>query len=301
MIPALLRNTLAALALCAPACLAEPITVETATGPVELSQRPERILAMDVPAIDPLTALGVKPAGIVAPTHMGYLSDMESELPVVGTLFEPDFEQIAALGPDAIILGTRSIAQGKNLSNFGPVLDMSIGLDAVGDGLQRLETYGRLTGTEEKAAEMAEVLRDKTETARALVEGQGTALIVMTNGPKLSVFGAESRFGWLHKTLGWPEAADGIDSSSHGEAITFEYIADKNPDTLIVIDRGQAIGGAVEGARSTLDNALIHGTSAWQNDQVIYLSPGEIYIAGGGYTALNRTLDQLIEALGPES
>ncbi len=203
MIPALLRNTLAALELFSPACMAEPITVETATGPVELPQRPERILAMDVPAIDTLKALGVKPAGIVAPTHMGYLADVESELPLVGTLFEPDFEKIAALGPDAIILGTRSIAQGKNLSNFGPVLDMSIGLDAIGDGLQRLETYGRLTGTEEKAAEMAEILRAKTETARTLVEGQGRKLIVMTHGPKLSGFGAESRFGWLHKTLGW--------------------------------------------------------------------------------------------------
>jgi iron-siderophore transport system substrate-binding protein len=292
-----LRVALLPVFLLASAALAEPVSFETAGGSIELSTTPQKIIALDVAAIDTLAALGVKPSGIVAPLYVDYLDDAIASSTVVGTLFEPDFEKIAALQPDLIVVGGRSVAQIKPLSGIAPVADMSIGPDAVADGLARLAAYGALTNSQDKAAALADELTSKVEKAKALVSAQGDALILMTNGPKLSVFGAQSRFGWLHSTLGWPQAVQDIKASRHGEAVNFEYLAEANPDTLIVIDRGQAVGGGAQGAASTLDNELVHGTTAWKTGRIIYVSPAEIYVAAGGVQALNRTLDLLIASL----
>lgn len=293
----LLRGAaLAVLTFAAPA-FAGTLTIDTAKGPVEVTANPDRIVAMDVAVIDTLSALGVTPAGIVSPLYVSFLDDQMDGARTVGTLFEPDFEKIAALGPDLIILGGRSSSQAGPLSSLAPVVDMTIGLDALAEGMARLQTYGDLTGTRDKADKLAQALQAKADRARALIDGHGNALIVMTNGPKLSVFGAGSRFGWLHSALNWPEAASGLTATPHGEVVTFEFLAEIDPDTLIVIDRGQAVGGGADNARATLDNDLVRGTKAWRSGQVIYLSPAEIYVAAGGVQSLNRTLDELIAAL----
>ena len=289
------RAAMAAAVLAAPA-LADPITLQTASGPLDLARRPDTLVALDVAAIDTLGALGVVPDGTVAPLYVSYMDPQAEGARAVGTLFEPDFEAIAAMAPDLILIGGRSVAQAGALASIAPVADMSIGADALGDGLARLAALGTLTGTGERARDLASALLGKADRAKALIADTGDMLIVMTNGPKLSVFGAASRFGWLHD-LGWPEAAPGLSDARHGEAVTFEFIAQTNPDTLIVIDRGQAVNGGDANARATLDNDLIHGTTAWASGRVIYLSPAEIYVAAGGIQALNHTLDELIAAL----
>ena len=167
------------------------------------------------------------------------------------------------------------------------------------DGLARLAAYGTMLGLEDRASEIAATLESRLAEVRALVEAQGgTALILMTNGPKLSVFGPESRFGWLHTEVGFRPAVDGITDSRHGEAVSFEYVAQADPGTLLVIDRGAAIADGTQAASATLDTPLVRGTKAAQAGRVIYLSPAELYIATGGVTSLTRTLDEIAAALG---
>ena len=78
---------------------------------------------------------------------------------------------------------------------------------------------------------------------------------------------------------------------------SFEFIREANPDILLVIDRMAAIGQESEGARATLDNALVHETTAWKTGQVVHLSAAPIYIAGGGIQSMTRTLDEINAAL----
>lgn len=293
----LLRYLPLLLTLSATAAISDPVTFNTASGPMTLPDQPQSIVALDVAAIDTLTALGSNPSGVVAPLFVAYLDGATSKLPVVGSLFEPDFEAIAALRPDLIVVGGRSAAMSEALSAIAPVADMTIGTDTIADGLSRLEAYSALTGTQDASDVLQNAIAERLDQARAMVADRGNALILMTNGPKLSVFGRDSRFGWLHKDLNWPEAVENVADSRHGEAVTFEYIAAADPDTLIVIDRGQAVGDGAETAQSTLDNELVHGTKAWKSDSVIYLAPAETYIAAGGAQAMIRTLDDLIAAL----
>lgn len=280
-----------------PAAFAGPVQIDTAQGPVTLENLPERIAVLDTASADTILALGVVPDGVVKPLFVKALEEQVASVPAVGSLFEPDFEKIAALAPDVIVIGARAQTHAAALSKIAPVLDMSVGRDALGDGLARLEAFGHLTGRSAEAAALAKDLRAKTEHARALVAKEGNALIVMTNGPKLSVFGPQSRFGWLHTALGWRAAKADIAASPHGEAVSFEYIADANPEVLLVIDRGQAVSNGMGNAAATLDTALIAGTKAARTGRVIYLSAAEIYVAGGGVQALNVTMDEIIAAL----
>ena len=296
-----LPTFIAAACLAVPA-LAQTVTVETARGTAEVPQAPQTVAVYDIAAIDTLDALGVTPAGVPDNLYVEYLADATQEAEVVGTLFEPDFEAINALAPDLVIVGGRSADQLDALLGLAPTIDMTIwGDDLIGQALSRLEAYGRIYGREAEAQELAQAFDARLEDARAAVEGRGDALIVLTNGPKVSAYGAGSRFGWIHRALGLPEAVEDVDASTHGEAISFEFVRDADPDWLIVIDRVAAIGAEGERAQATLDNALVAETTAWKEGQVIYLDAAEAYVAGGGIQALSGQLDRIIEGFGAGS
>ncbi len=117
----------------------------------------------------------------------------------------------------------------------------------------------------------------------------------MTNGPKVTAYGMGSRFGWLHRSLDLTPAVADVDAAIHGEAVSFEFIRAANPDWLLVIDRAAAIGSQDQNARATLDNALVAKTTAWAKSQVIYLPPGDFYIAAGGTRSMIRVFDAITQ------
>ena len=276
---------------------AEDIQLPTATGPVSVAANPATVAVLDIAAIDTITALGVTPAGTPDHLYVPYLADLAGKAIPVGTLFEPDLEALAALAPDLIIAGGRSSTQVEPLSAVAPTVDMTIWEDIPAEGRARIEAYGALFGKQAEAAALATAWDAKFTEAKAAVAGKGRALIVMTNGPKIAAYGKGSRFGWLHTALDLPEARENLDPETHGDAISFEFIAEVNPEWLIVVDRASAIGEAGS-AQATLDNALVKGTVAGQKGQIVYLDSAPIYVAGGGFRSMMGTLDQLIAAFG---
>lgn len=280
--------TLAALVMSS-AVVAET-TIETAKGPVVFESVPQMVAAYDVAAIDTLVALGVKPVGVIEKLFVNYLDEVGADAAKIGNIFEPDLEALNALSPDLTIVGGRSAGQLDAISEVSSVIDMTISGDTVEQGLARLEAYGALFGKEDVAAKLRSDLEAKIESTRANLENAGTAMILMTNGPEVSAYGESGRFGWLHSLLGLPAAAP-INDSNHGEAVSFEFIRDANPDVLFVIDRLAAIGKEGEAAQAVLDNALVQETNAWKNGKVIYLDAAAVYIAAGGVQAMDQTLD----------
>lgn len=293
----MMKKLICALALAATPAFAEDITVQTYTGPVDVAMAPVSVAVYDVAALDTLDALGIKPTGVLSNVYVDYLDAAVEGATVVGSLFEPDFEALAALNPDLVIAGGRSSELVPDLAKIAPAIDMTIWGDTVGEGLARLETYGVLFGKESVADALRAAFDEKLAEATAAASESGTALILMTNGPKVSVYGAAGRFGWIHTAIGLPEAVNAVEDTTHGEAISFEFIRDANPDVLIVIDRLGAIGRDGEASAVTLDNALVHETTAWKNGKVVYLDPARIYIAGGGIQSMTYTLGELAAGL----
>ena len=114
--------------------------------------------------------------------------------------------------------------------------------------------------------------------------------MLLVNNGKLSAFGATSRLGgWIHKDIGVPAVDENIKEGSHGQPVSFEYIKEKNPDWLFVLDRSAAIGEEGQAAKDTLDNPLVAGTTAGQKGQIVYLPPETYLAAGGAQELLNAS------------
>lgn len=295
-----MKAFICALALALPVALhAETVPVATAAGEVASPHLPASTVALDLAAIDTLTALGVTIAGRPDITPPAYLTEVLADVPTVGTLFEPDFEALAAMPPALIVAGGRSQAQVEPLSRVAPTLDMTIGDgDLFEQANARIDAYGAIYDKTAEAEALKSQLQADLDAARAATAGKGKALIVLTNGGKISAYGTNSRFGWLHSALALPEAVPDLKADTHGEGVSFEFVAEANPDWLLVIDRGAAVGQGGEAAAATLDNPLIAGTTAGKTGQIVYLDGSAMYLAGGGVQSLGGALKQLTQAFG---
>lgn len=271
--------------------------IETAKGPVTVDKTPQTLAVFDIAAVDTLNSLGVKIAGLPDKLYVPELAGLKGGAEIVGTLFEPDLEALSALAPDLIIVGGRSSPQLAATSRIAQSIDMTMeGDDLFAQAKQRLIAYGALVGKPAEAAALAAELDDALSSTRAAVKGKGTALILMTSGPKLTAYGKTSRFGWLHSALQLTPTVEDVEAATHGEAISFEFLRDANPDWLIVLDRAAAIGSGEQNARATLDNELAAETTAWKKGQVVYMPAADFYIAAGGVQSTMRVLEAIRDA-----
>jgi iron complex transport system substrate-binding protein len=289
----------ALLAVMATTAQAADVTIDTATGAATVPHAPETVAVYDMGALDMLDALGVEGISATSSTFLPYLTKYQSD---IGTLFEPDFEALNALAPDLVIAGGRSSTQVDALSKIAPTIDMTMWGDNLLDQTRaRLATYGALFDKQDEAAALSAKLDDEIAATEAAVQGKGTALLILTNGGKVSAYGAGGRFGWIHSEIGLPEAIDGLEDTAHGESVSFEFIREADPDWILVLDRVAAIGGEGESAQATLDNAIIADTKAAKAGHIVYLNSGGIYIAGGGIQSTLETLDIIKTAFGDAS
>ena len=114
----------------------------------------------------------------------------------------------------------------------------------------------------------------------------------------MSAYGPGSRFGVIHDAFGVKPAVTDLKTSNHGQAVSFEFIAQTDPDWLFVIDRDAAIGREGTSAQQLLDNDLVRGTKAWKNKHVIYLDGPNWYSLGAaGLTALQESVNEIDAAV----
>ncbi|MCV3242838.1 siderophore ABC transporter substrate-binding protein [Mesorhizobium sp. ZC-5] len=271
--------------------------IETAKGPVSVGETPQTLAVFDIAAVDTLDSLGVKIAGLPENLYVPELARLKDGAEVVGTIFEPDMEALSALAPDLIILGGRSSPQLAATSRIAQTIDMTMdGDDLFAQAKQRLAAYGALVDKQAEATALAAELDALLVSTREAVKGKGKALILMTSGPKVTAYGKGSRFGWVHAALELPPAVEDVEAATHGEAISFEFVRDANPDWLIVLDRAAAIGSGEQNAMATLDNELVAETTAWKKKQIIHVPAADFYIAAGGVRSMQRVLETIRDA-----
>ncbi|WP_283113987.1 siderophore ABC transporter substrate-binding protein [Neisseria elongata] len=261
------------------------IKVQTAHGEAVVPQNPERVAVYDLGAVDTLSKLGVKIGASVDSQNLAYLEAPLKDAVKAGTLFEPNYEALNAYNPQLIVIGSR-MAKDKvsdELAKLAPTIDMTAQTDNMKESAKaRIDAYGRIFGKQAEAdALKAEI--DKTfADAKAAAQGKGKGLVILVNAGKLSAFGPDSRLGgWIHRDIGVLPADEAIKEGSHGQPVSFEYIKEKNPDWLFVLDRSAAIGEEGQAAREVLNNPLVAQSTAWKKGQVVYLPP-ETYLAAGG-------------------
>lgn len=280
---------------------AQDITIAHKQGEVTLPARPESVLVMDWAIVDTLDAMGVDVAGVPGSNAPTYLEKYNgADYLKVGSLFEPDVEAIAASGADLMIVGGRSRKAYPQLTEILPTVDMSVDNGAFIDSVKANVTeLGEIFAKQDRATEMNTELDARVARVRDAAEGQGRALMLVVSGGKIGVYGPDSRTGWIHNDLGFPSVLDGVDDrSDRGDAASYEFILESNPDWMFVVDRDAAVGNeGAQPARATLDNELVRQTTAWKNDHVVYLNPQEAYVVMSGYQAVNDLLEQVYDAV----
>ncbi|PDP85895.1 hypothetical protein CQJ94_19285 [Glycomyces fuscus] len=281
---------------------AETIVVEAENGEVEIPRDPETVVVFDNAQLDILDALGVDVAGIPSSDAVPELFADYAEsddVADVGSLFEPDFEAVAALDPDVIISGGRSSAVTGELAEIAPTIDMSLdSADIIGSISERTTAYGEVFDRTEEAGALVTELESRVEEVGAKVAEAGDGLVLMANAGEISAYGPGSRFGFFYDSLGLePSIEIDNEESRHGEVLSFEALAEADPDWLYVIDRDNAIGEeGASPAEQVLDNDLVDRTTAAREDQVLYLDSAEMYLVGGVQAHLNA-IDDIDAAL----
>ena len=120
-------------------------------------------------------------------------------------------------------------------------------------------------------------------------------------GGKISAYGPKSRFGELHDEFGITPADPNLAVAVHGQAISFEYILDIDPDWLFVVDRDAAVRGGAQTAPQLLDNELVRQTAAWKKGHVVYLDPVKVYLTSSSLRAQQQIVDELIAEIRRKS
>jgi iron complex transport system substrate-binding protein len=294
------KTLLSALALTlSVATLGYAAPVKHAQGETNIDGVPQKIVVFDLAAVDTLDVLGVAvdgmPTGILPPYLQKYA---DSSITDVGTMFEPDFEAVASMEPDLIIVGGRSAPKYAELSKLAPTIDLTVDrTNFFTSAKQNAVTLGEIFGKQTEAAAAVAALDTSLAGLRASAEDAGKVLVMITTGGRMSAHGPGSRFDVIFSDYGFKPAVDGLDTGTHGQAISNEFILETNPDWMFVVDRDAAIGREGTAAKQMLDNELVNQTTAWQKNQVVYLDPVSWYLVGGGLTAMNISIDQIVEAL----
>lgn len=281
----------------------EPLVIKHSQGETTLQGTPKRVVAFDVASLDTLDTLKVDVTAVAGTVFPDYLSKYKADTyKNVGTLFEPNYEAVAALKPDLIISGGRSRSKYPELQKLAPTIDLSPDQkDFINEVTKNTQLIGKIFGKEKEAESEIQKLNTVIEAVKAKASSFGKVLIIITTGGKISAYGPGSRYGFVHDTLGLAPAEKNLDTSRHGESISSEFILEKNPDWLFVIDRDAALETAQGAAQKLLDNELMHKTSAWKNKQVLYLNPAQWYLIGGGITSVQRMVGELNNALPKSS
>ncbi|WMD21448.1 siderophore ABC transporter substrate-binding protein [Achromobacter seleniivolatilans] len=282
-------------------CAAQTAPVKHVRGETAVPVTPAKTVVMDLAVLDTMQALGIEASGVPTvakwPPQLSQYAD--ARYLKVGTLFEPNYEVIHAAAPQVIFVAGRSAPKYDELSKLAPTIDLTVDpKDLVGSVARNAGTLAAIYGKQAEAKQKLDALRTSISALQGKAANAGSALIVLTTGGKMSAYGPGSRFGVIHDAFGVKPAATGLNVSNHGQAISFEFIAQTDPDWLFVIDRDAAIGREGVSAQRMLDNELVRPTKAWKNKRVVYLNGFNWYLLGSaGLTSMQQNVDDIAAAL----
>lgn len=279
--------------------VSETITITHELGETPVTTNPQKVVVFDYGILDALDSLGVNVTGVVQSGLPDYLTKYAGEeYSSIGTLKEPDMEAIFALTPDLIIISGRQADYYEELNKIAPTIHLGIdNADYLGSFKSNMDILGQIFGKEkEVSSKVEEIEKAIAELNAKVTEKNINGLITLANDGAFSVYGQESRFGIIHKEFGVTPVDTTIDSGTHGQKATFEYVAEKNPQYLFVVDRAAVTGGNTS-AKELFDNELVARTDAYKNDNIVYLDPTIWYTSVGGFTSTLRMVEEVDAAI----
>lgn len=280
---------------------AADITVDSVIGKQTIPQDAKRIVVLDFGVADTLRELNAEDRIVGIPKSSALPAYLESfkadKFENVGSLPEPAFEKINELNPDLIIASGRQQKMLDRFKEIAPVFYYQNDYNNYYPSLvNNFEILGKIVNKEEVAKQKIAELDKKVDELNKFTKGKN-ALLILVNENRISAYGDTSRYSLVYQKFGFTPADKNIKSSTHGMSVGFEYIVEKNPDYLLVVDRTAAITDKKDNAKIVLNNDLIKKTKAYQQNHIIYLDAENWYLAFGGLKATENMISELEQAI----
>lgn len=279
---------------------------------IQVPYNPQRIVVLDMPALDILDALGLG-SRIVgsAKVTIEYLADYNPDdsngaIVNVGTVKTADLEKVALCEPDVIFIGGRLSSVYADLEAIAPVVQLGVdyGKGVVESTRDNARTIAAMFGAEEQVESMFDGFQPRMDALRAVLEGK-QVLLGMYNSNALSLMDTESQLNLIAKELGahnLGETVGEVEKATHGEEASWETIINLNPEYMFILDRSTATGAADEGimgAKEVIENELIQELDVYKEGKLVYFiqNANVWYTSTGGVQALDTMLADLEQAL----
>ncbi|MFB6799609.1 siderophore ABC transporter substrate-binding protein [Peribacillus butanolivorans] len=275
----------------------EEITVKHQLGETKVKTNPEKVVVFDMGTLDTLDKLGVEVAAVPHDGLPEYLSKYEGTTENAGGLKEPDFEKINEIAPDLILISGRQSDAYEELSKIAPTVYVGVDTTKYMESFEENVTLlGKIFGKEKEAAKEFASVEENITALKEKAPTDKKGLIILASGGKVSAYGPDSRFGIIHDVFGVPAVDDKLEVSTHGQSISFEYIAEKDPDYLFVVDR-DAVAGDGAAAKKTVENDIVKNTKAYKEGNIVYLDPNYWYLSGGGLESVDSMVKEVSEGI----
>lgn len=288
----------------------ESVTIKAFNGAkelvdVEVPFDPQRIAILELASLDILDELGVGDRVVgTASISLDYLQSYVTNDSIVnlGNIKEADMEAVMACEPDIIFIGGRLSKSYDALCEIAPVVFLATDAEkgVVESTRENAMTIASIFGLEDHVEALMADFDSRIDALKAFAEGK-TAIVGMTTSGSFNVLGNDGRCSIIGKEIGFENIGvdANIDTSTHGNEASFEFIVDKNPDYIFAMDRDAAIGtDGAQMAQEILENELVKSTDAYKNGHIVYLAhPNVWYTAEGGIQALSEMLSDLENAL----
>jgi iron complex transport system substrate-binding protein len=285
---------------------------------VEVPEHPQRIVTLSEPTTDGVLALGLTPVGVVSgrgqSTVSNYLADLAADIPLLGSIAQPNYEAIGAAAPDLILVDGTSINNNaeaiETLQHIAPTVytgyaggDWRKNFELVADAVNAADAgTAVLAEYDAHVADVAGQLADAgfDDATFSIVRWQGASaaliLLDLPPGQALSDLGLSRPENQDHRGRG------------HADPVSLENLATIDADYLFFGTLGGSsvdnplAGGGVDGAaaQAALEEAVqtpgFTALTAYREGHVIPVD-GSTWTSTGGPILMNAIVDDVQQAL----
>ncbi|GAB2651826.1 siderophore ABC transporter substrate-binding protein [Vibrio panuliri] len=277
---------------------AEMIEIKHQQGTTKVETNPERVVVIGLGALDAAVTLGVEPVAVstvsMFPDYLAQYRDYK--FVSAGSLSEPDFETIYMQKPDLIIVGSRAAKQYGELSKIAPTIVFAAD-DKKGywqSTQQQWRNLGQVFEKQELVEHKIAQLDTEFKAIRDYNQNHNVdALTVMSSGGNITAFGPDSRFSSIYQDFGFQQTAKNIKAKTHGDLVSYEFIREVNPQTLLIIDKDRLTNKGKSTVERDFENDLVKATKAYQNNQMAYLDISAWYLAISGIQATEQMISDV--------
>lgn len=291
-------------------------TVKNVDGTsAQVPAHPERVVTLSEPTLDATLALGVQPVGSIAGRGQegvpGYLKSKAGDVPIVGSVAQLDYEKIAKVRPDLILVdGTSGVNPSnlKTLRKIAPTVDTG---KAGGDWHDNLalvaDALGKAKAGKKVVADYdAKVASAKKKLARY---SDDTFSVVRWQGGSFSMILKELPAGMALDDLGLERpASQDRRGPGHSVPVSSENLPEIDADYIFFATLGGASQGnpdvegdsGVAGAEKALKDA--QKVPGWSNLSAVkadHVEPvdGSVWASTGGPILMTHLIDSVVKTL----